>query len=197
MTRRQHRNEKVHAVSNLFQQFFETLGIHDGNPEVDLSNTPDRIAKMYVDELLNGYDDNALHELKARFTVFNAARVHEMVVIKGTQFTSLCAHHLMPFYGTIDLGYIPDKKVIGLSKFPRAVRLFSARLQTQENLVSQLADFVMELAKPHSLIVKGIAHHLCCGARGIRQPNVSMVTSAVRGNLPDGVKLEFYNLLQQ
>lgn len=191
-----HRSLTRDVTEQLFKDFLKVMRVRDGNPEVDLSHTPGRIARMYVDELLIGYDDAALTDLKARFTVFNVAQQHEMVVIKGTWFMSLCAHHMLPFFGTVAFGYIPNKKVVGLSKFPRIVKHFAARLQTQENLTTMLAEFVQEMAQPQALIVQTKAMHLCCAGRGVHQPTVEMVTSAIRPvEMPVGVKEEFYRLI--
>lgn len=189
----------VGQLEALFAQFLSVMAIEDGNPEVDLERTPGRMARMYATELLAGYSPSALTDLKARFTVFNAARRHELVVIEGVHFYSLCAHHCIPFFGTVSLGYLPDKKVIGLSKFPRVVKLFSRRLQTQENLTAQLADFVMEEAQPEALIIHMRASHLCCAARGIEAPGVEMVTSALRpqGGVPPALKDEFYTMMRR
>ena len=185
------------AIERLFVQFFRDMRITDGNPEVDLSRTPGRIARMYVRELLSGYDDAAVADLRARFTVFNKARRHELVLIQGVPFYSLCAHHMMPFFGTASLGYLPKDHVIGLSKFPRVLKLFARRLQTQENLTGMVADFVFEEAKPEALIVHLRATHLCCAARGVETPGVEMVTSALRSadDFPASLKAEFYSLL--
>lgn len=184
------------AVEQAVRQLFKALKIQDTNPEVDLAHTPARMARMYREELFIGYDADRLTELRKKFTVFNKANTHELVVIKAVPFYSLCAHHWMPFYGTAALGYLPSEKVIGLSKFPRVVKHFSRRLQTQENLTSQIADFIMEEASPEACIVLLKASHLCCAARGIERPGVEMVTSAIRPKpFPAGLKDEFYHLL--
>jgi GTP cyclohydrolase IA len=191
------RQSTLKQVEDLFQQFFGLLIPEDGdNPEVDLSRTPARIARMYVEELLSGYDTRELGLLRQRFTVFNKARRHELVVIQGVPFYSLCAHHMVPFFGTASMGYLPAQKVIGLSKFPRVVKLFSRRLQTQENLTGMIADFIQAEANPAALIVHLRATHLCCAARGIERPGVEMVTSAIRPvDFPTHLKTEFYSLM--
>ena len=139
--------------------------------------TPERVARMY-DELLAGYmvDPKALLN-GALFDV----EYDEMVVVKDIDFYSLCEHHLLPFYGKAHVGYLPDAKVVGLSKIPRMVDMFARRLQVQERMTQQIAAFLDELVKPQGVGVVIEATHLCSVMRGVRKPGSAMVTSAVRG----------------
>ena len=141
------------------------------------SDTPKRVANMY-DELLSGYSMNALDILNdALFDV----EYDQMVIVKGIDFYSLCEHHMLPFYGKTHVGYLPDKKVIGLSKVPRLVEMFARRLQVQERMTQEIAASIDELVLPKGVGVVIEAHHLCASMRGISKPGIIMTTSAVSG----------------
>ena len=183
-------------VAERVAEILEICGVRDENPELDLTHTPQRVARMFFRELLTGYNIVRLSALRKQFTTFTKRGQHELVIIRDVPFYSLCAHHMMPFFGTAALGYLPSDKVIGLSKFPRVLDHFAARLQTQEQLLSDVADFVMVEAKPEALIVVLRAQHLCCEARGVRKPGTQMVIAAVRPQpLPDHLRSEFYSLM--
>jgi GTP cyclohydrolase I len=108
-----------------------------------------------------------------------------MVVVRGIRFSSMCEHHLLPFTGTAAVGYVPDGRVIGLSKIPRLVELFARRPQLQERLTNQVAAALMEHLAPKGVGVIVKAHHSCMGCRGVVQPDAEMVTSTVLGCLRD------------
>jgi len=188
---------QVDAVEALFKKFLAVMQVPRNNPEVDIENTPKRVARMYVNELLSGYDPLMLETLRKSFTVFNRGSRHELVVIRNVPFYSLCSHHLLPWFGTAALGYLPAKHVIGLSKFPRGVKALSRRLQTQEILTGEIADFVMDEAEPEALIVHLNAVHLCCAARGIERPGTEMLTTAIRPQetFPVVLRDEFYRMM--
>jgi GTP cyclohydrolase I len=132
---------------------------------------------MY-DELLAGYSMDPAQILNnALFDV----EYDEMVVVKDIEFYSLCEHHLLPFYGKAHVGYLPDKKVVGLSKIPRLVDMFARRLQVQERMTQQIAALIDELVTPRGVGVVVEAHHLCAAMRGVKKPGAIMTTSAVRG----------------
>jgi GTP cyclohydrolase I len=187
----------LEEIGRAVSDVLETMGVPLGNPELDIEHTPQRVARMYVDELFAGYFDHKLDDLRARFTVFSKATQHELVVINNIPFHSTCAHHMMPWFGTAAFGYLPKEKVIGLSKLPRVLDHFAARLQTQEQLTSDVADFVWKEAEPHALIVVLRAQHLCCSARGIKKPGVEMRSSAIRPqeDFPAHLREEFYRLI--
>ena len=105
----------------------------------------------------------------------------EMVVVRGISFSSLCEHHLLPFFGTAAVAYIPRGRVIGLSKIPRIVEMYARRLQVQERMTQQVADFLMERLDPKGVGVVVEATHLCATMRGVRKPGTLMTTSAVLG----------------
>ncbi|MBI2966038.1 MAG: GTP cyclohydrolase I FolE [Chloroflexi bacterium] len=139
--------------------------------------TPDRVARMY-DELLAGYVADPVKMLNnALFTV----EYDEMVVVKDIEYYSLCEHHLLPFFGRAHVGYLPDGKVVGLSKIPRLVDIYARRLQVQERMTQQIANILDELVKPQGVgvVVEGI--HLCATMRGVKKPSAKMVTSSVLG----------------
>lgn len=142
-----------------------------------LLNTPARVAKAYA-ELTAGYrvDPEALIN-DAIFTV----HYDEMVVVRDIHFYSLCEHHMLPFYGHAHVAYIPDGKVIGLSKIPRIVEMYARRLQVQERMTVEIADFVDHHLSPKGVAVVAEGVHLCSVMRGVRKENASMVTSAMRG----------------
>ena len=105
----------------------------------------------------------------------------EMVVLKDIEFYSVCEHHLLPFFGKISIGYIPDSKVVGISKLARLVEVFSRRLQIQEKMTSQIADTIMEVLQPKGAMVVAEAKHMCMVMRGVEKQNSIMTTSAIRG----------------
>ena len=143
--------------------------------------TPLRVAEMF-DELLSGYSIDPQQLLNgALFDV----EYDQMVVVKSIEYYSLCEHHLLPFYGYAHVGYIPDKKVIGLSKIPRIVDMFARRLQVQERMTQEIASFLDALIEPKGVGVVVEGTHMCTVMRGVRKQDPKMVTSAVMGSLRD------------
>lgn len=143
--------------------------------------TPLRVAEMF-DELLSGYSIDPEQLLNgALFDV----EYDQMVVVKSIEYYSLCEHHLLPFYGYAHVGYIPDKKVIGLSKIPRIVDMFARRLQVQERMTQEIASFLDALIEPNGVGVVVEGTHMCTVMRGVRKQDPKMVTSAVMGSLRD------------
>lgn len=142
-----------------------------------LLNTPTRVAKMYA-ELTAGYriDPEALIN-DAVFTV----DYDEMVLVRDIDFYSLCEHHMLPFMGKVHVAYIPDGRVIGLSKIPRIVEMFARRLQVQERMTVQIADFLNETLRPAGVAVVAEGVHMCAAMRGVKKANARMITSAMRG----------------
>ena len=151
--------------------------IGDGVDKEGTAKTPTRVANMY-DDLLSGYTVDTTELLNgAMFEV----EYDERVVLKDIDFYSLCEHHLLPFYGKVHVGYLPDKKIVGLSKIPRLVEMFARRLQVQERMTQQIAAVMDELIEPIGVGVVVEAQHLCAAMRGGKKPNTVMTTSAVRG----------------
>lgn len=158
-----------------------------------LAGTPERVERMYA-ELTAGYSMQARDVLNE--AVFDVD-YSEMVVVKDIPFHSLCEHHLLPFAGTAAVAYIPDGRVIGLSKIPRVVEMYALRLQIQERLTQQVADFLMERLAPKGVGVVVEATHLCASMRGVRKPGMVMTTSAVLGlfRASDKTRAEFFSHL--
>jgi len=143
-----------------------------------LKGTPDRISRMYT-EIFDGYrtdPDKLIND--ALFDV----NYNEMVIVKDISYTSMCEHHMLPFFGRAHVAYIPNGKVIGLSKIPRIVDMFSHRLQIQEKLTSQIADFLETALDPLGVAVVVEGLHLCSMMRGVKKASARMVTSAMRRN---------------
>ena len=148
------------------------------DPQRDgLRNTPARVARMYA-ELLSGYHTDPVALINgALFEV----DYDEMVVVKSIEFYSLCEHHLLPFYGHAHVAYIPRSKVLGLSKIPRVVDMFARRLQVQERMTRQIADFLEGVLHPQGVAVVVEGAHLCAMMRGVKKANARMVTSSLIG----------------
>lgn len=167
--------------------------------DLDLEETPARMARMWKHELLSSYRPGAFEELVDRFTTFELKELapREMIVQGDIQFYSQCCHHMVPFFGSVAVGYIPKDKIVGLSKIARVVDHFAKQLQLQERLTSQVADFLMEHLTPAGVIVVVKAEHLCMTMRGVQKPGTITVTSALRGNTVDNptVQQEFYRLI--
>ncbi len=143
-----------------------------------LVDTPKRVAKMYLSEIFEGYRQSPKEILNN--AVFHSD-YEEMVIVKDIDFYSMCEHHLIPFFGVVHVGYIPDGKLIGLSKIPRLVDMFARRLQIQEQMTVQIAKTLEELLEPKGVAVVVEAIHLCSVMRGVRKPRNKMITSEVRG----------------
>jgi GTP cyclohydrolase I len=142
-----------------------------------LRRTPSRVDRMYR-ELTAGYHVDP--ERLVNGAIF-AVDYNEMVVVKGIEFYSLCEHHLLPFFGTVAVGYLPRERVIGLSKIPRIVEMYARRLQVQERLTQEIAEFLMDRIEPYGVGVVIEAQHMCTAMRGVRKGGATMVTSAVLG----------------
>jgi GTP cyclohydrolase IA len=141
-----------------------------------LRDTPDRVARMYA-ELCGGMYEDPKKHLKSIFT----ENYDEIVLLRDIPFYSLCEHHILPFIGQAHVAYMPTGKVLGVSKLARIVDCFAHRLQTQERLTGQIADYLMENLKPMGVAVVLHASHNCMTIRGIKKPGSMMVTSALRG----------------
>lgn len=148
------------------------------NPEREgLKYTPKRVARMYS-ELLNGYHIDPVAMING--ALFNIT-YDEMVLVRDIEFYSLCEHHILPFIGRVHVAYIPDGKVIGLSKIPRIVDMYARRLQVQERMTRQIADFLRDLLRPQGVAVVVEAVHLCSMMRGVKKHDARMTTSAMHG----------------
>lgn len=163
------------AIENAAKNILLAVG-EDPDRE-GLRRTPLRIARMY-DELLSGY--NADPEKIVNSALFHV-EYDEMVLVRDIEFYSLCEHHMLPFIGRAHVAYIPNGKVIGLSKIPRIVDMFARRLQVQERMTRQIADFIRDLLKPQGVAVVIEGLHLCMMMRGVKKHNARMTTSAMHG----------------
>ncbi len=156
-----------------------------------LKKTPERVARMYA-ELLSGY--RADPEKFINGALFNIT-YDEMVIVRDIEFYSLCEHHMLPFIGRAHVAYLPDGKVIGLSKIPRVVDMYARRLQVQERLTRQIADFLSDALKPHGVAVVVEAMHMCSMMRGVKKHDARMTTSAMHGSFRTNLatRQEFLN----
>lgn len=163
------------AVEETIHQLIKAIGEDPGRE--GLRNTPKRVSRMYV-ELLSGY--SAAPEQIINGALFNI-NYDEMVLVRDIEFYSLCEHHLLPFIGRTHIAYIPAGKVIGLSKIPRIVDVYARRLQVQERMTRQIADFFQETLRPQGVAVVVEAMHLCSMMRGVKKHDARMTTSAMHG----------------
>jgi len=164
----------VKRIEKAVREIISAIG-EDVNRE-GLRNTPMRVANMYT-ELLAGMCEDPKEHLRSIFT----EKYNEIVLLRDIPFYSICEHHLMPFIGSAHVAYLPDGTVLGVSKLARIVDCFARRLQVQERLTEQIADFIMENLKPKGVAVVIEASHSCMTIRGIKKPGSIMVTSALRG----------------
>lgn len=161
-----------------------------------LADTPLRVAAMY-EELFAGYKQDGKQIL--RDALFTDGGSKDLVVVKDIHFTSLCEHHMMPFFGTISIAYIPqDGKIVGLSKLARLAEVYARRLQVQERLGKQIADDIEAVMNPRAVAVIIKAEHTCMTARGIQKPGTQTVTSCLRGSfyLDGKARQELYDTLK-
>jgi len=180
-------NAEEHIIKLL-----EYIG-EDPNRE-GLVKTPYRVIKSYS-ELFSGYKQNPKDILSTRFNSSN----DEMVFCNNIDFYSMCEHHMLPFFGKCHIGYLPQGKVVGLSKLARLVEIFARRLQIQENMTTQIAEAIMDELKPLGVGVVVEAQHLCMKMRGVRNHNSYMKTSKLLGNFQtnNNTRAEFFSLIKE
>ena len=171
------------SVSRMLHAFGENLN-REG-----LRDTPTRVARMY-EELLAGYRTDPVELIND--ALFEVA-YDEMVIVRDIEFYSLCEHHMLPFLGRVHVAYIPNGRVLGLSKIPRIVDLFARRLQVQERMTRQIADFVSEVLHPAGVAVVVEALHMCSMMRGVKKHDARMTTSTMLGSFRSdlAVRMEF------
>ena len=167
--------ERLKQLEYHYRSILSLLG-EDPNRE-GLLNTPRRTAKA-MSYLTQGYRQSAEEVIKS--AVFDYAG-SQMIIVRNIEFYSMCEHHILPFFGTISFGYIPNNKIIGISKLVEVVDIFARRLQIQENLTTQIADTFMNELKPKGVMVVTEATHLCMIIQGVENKNAKLITSAVRG----------------
>ena len=178
-------------VKTLISDLLKNIG-EDPQRE-GLLETPRRVADAY-EFLTSGYDKNIEEVMNE--ALFNE-KYDEMVLVKNIDFYSLCEHHMLPFYGKVHVAYIPDGKIIGLSKIPRLVDVFARRLQVQERMTQQIADTLAKYLQPKGVAVVSEAYHMCMMMRGVQKQNSSATASAVHGDFKDDprTRSEFLNLI--
>ncbi len=160
-------------------------GIGEDVSREGLADTPDRVARMY-EEIFSGMEEDAGEHLSKVFATENEGVVLEKDIV----FYSTCEHHMMPFYGRAHIAYLPQGKVVGLSKLARTVEVYARRLQIQERMTGQIADAVMEHLNPRGVMVILEAEHMCMTMRGVKKPGTGTVTVAVRGAFEDNALQE-------
>jgi GTP cyclohydrolase I len=166
------RQKKVEdAIRNILKEF----GV-DENSET-YQNTPRRVARMY-EEVFSGLD----MKNKPPITMFDNPGYRDILSIKRIPYYSMCSHHLLPVFGHVSIAYIPGKKIVGLSKFPRIVRFFASKPQVQEEFTKELADYFHENLGAKGVMILVDARHFCMEMRGIRVHDVEAVSSAIRGS---------------
>jgi GTP cyclohydrolase IA len=161
-------------IAKLVKEIIKEIG--EDTDREGLRETPQRVAKSFT-RLFGGYKLKPEDSL----TVFDGENYDEMIICKDIDFYSNCEHHIQAFFGKVSIGYIPNKKIIGLSKLPRVVEVYARRLQNQERLTMQIAEALDKLLSPKGVAVVIEAKHLCMMARGVEKQNSSMVTSSCRG----------------
>ncbi len=182
--------DSLNGLSGNFKNIITVLG-EDVNRE-GLQKTPERAAKA-MQFLTQGYDLDPVGILKS--AIFDEDH-SEMIVVKDIELYSLCEHHMLPFYGKAHVAYIPNGKIVGLSKIPRVVDVFSRRLQVQERLTTQIRDVINDTLKPHGVAVVIEAMHFCMMMRGVQKQNSSTTTSAFTGEFEkQATRNEFINII--
>jgi GTP cyclohydrolase I len=179
-------------IERLIQQLLAELG-EDARRE-GLAKTPERVAKS-LRYLTSGYEQDVKDVLNEALFV---EEYDEMVIVKDIDFASLCEHHLLPFFGKCHVAYMPARKIVGLSKIPRLVEMFSRRLQVQERLTTQIANALHEALEPRGVAVVMEAVHLCMLMRGVEKLNSKAVTSAMLGAFRERpeTRAEFMELIK-
>lgn len=185
-------SDEIGARRDIVEELLKSIG-EDPNRE-GLLRTPERVAKSF--EELTGGANQKLEDVVGK-GVFNED-CSEMVIVKDIEFYSLCEHHMLPFYGRVHVAYIPDGRIIGLSKIPRIVDMFARRLQVQERMTSQIAEAIQEVLQPKGVGVVADAAHLCMMMRGVQKQNSSTMTSCLVGSFRSDprTRSEFLDLVR-
>jgi GTP cyclohydrolase I len=161
-------------IAKAVQRILENLG--EDLAREGLDGTPERVAEMY-EEVFSGLRADPRDELVVSFN----EGYEGTVLVKDIQFFSMCEHHLLPFFGRAHVAYVPNGRVVGISKLARVVDILSRRLQMQERLTMQIADVIMDKLRPHGVAVIMEAEHTCMTMRGVKKPGAVVVTSEMRG----------------
>lgn len=175
-------------VTKIVEKLLSELG---ENPiRESLLESPGRVAR-YLEEILSGYGK----DYKKAVKTFPNDGVCDLIIIKDIQFYSLCEHHLVPFFGTVSIGYIPNNRILGLSKFVRLVEIFSKRLQVQERITKQILNAIDDVLQPQGTAINIKAKHLCISMRGVKNESPQTITQAFSGKIKGDFMLrqEFLN----
>lgn len=178
--------QKIKKISQHFTQILETLGLDLSNDS--LRNTPDRIARMYVSEIFSGLN---MQNFPRMTVIENEMRYDQMVLVRDIEVLSVCEHHFQTIDGVAHVAYIPNKKVIGLSKINRIVRFFGRRPQVQERLTKQIADCLQAVLDTEHVAVQIMAKHYCVLARGVQDSKSTTSTSDLRGHFKTRAETRF------
>ena len=187
--------KKIETIAKHFKEIIKALGFDEN--EEHLIDTPNRVAKLFVNELFEGVDQKNIPKI----TTFDNPSIgnQELIFIKEIETYSICSHHFLPFSVKAHIAYIPNKVIAGLSKFSRVVKFFARKPQVQERLTKEIADYIEKELKPHAVAVHISGHHLCMSMRGIEERNAIMETSCLRGkfNLDNHLKNEFMHRIKK
>ena len=182
----------MNSPTDIVVQMLRVIG-EDPDRE-GLLDTPKRVVKSWA-EIFGGYKEDPAEILS---TVFEDGACDEMVVLKNIEFNSMCEHHMLPFIGKAHIGYLPNGKVVGLSKLARLVDCFARRLQIQEKMTTQIAQSIQEKLNPKGVAVVIEAHHQCMSCRGVKKKNTTMITSSMLGAYRENpaARAEFLSLVK-
>lgn len=171
-------NEQIEKIARHFKIIMETMGLN--MYDASLQDTPKRVAKMLVNETCSG-----LFEQAPKITTFplDPETSRDIVIIRDIPFNSLCEHHFQPFIGTVTIAYLPNDKIMGLSKGARITDYYSARPQVQERLTGQIADHLYNALDAKGVLVMVQAEHMCMAVRGVKKHGSSTITTAIRGDI--------------
>jgi GTP cyclohydrolase I len=183
--------EKIALIADRFREIMQILGLNLADPS--LEKTPYRVARMYVEEIFSGLKEENFPAMSyISETLYDPHKSH--IVVVKVSFTSFCEHHFVPFHGKAFVSYLPQDRLLGLSKIPRIVRYFAKRPQVQERLTAQIADAIALLLNHNNVAVSLIAEHFCVIARGVEDEHSHTVTNVLRGQFHSDEKLrrEFF-----
>ena len=168
-------------------------GIGEDVEREGLKDTPYRISNM-CEEIFGGYEQDPAEPLSKTFE----SETGDIVIEKGIRFYSVCEHHLLPFFGTVSIGYVPDGKVVGLSKLARTVEVFARRAQIQERMTTQIAEAIQNELSPKGVIVVVKAEHLCMSMRGVKKPGTETETYKTTGCFKEDEELRklFFSMIR-
>lgn len=188
--------EKIELIAHHFKKILDILGLN--SEDGSLKDTPQRVAKMYVEEVFSGLSIDTFPEITFFEDEFHQEHKGNTVFVK-VGFTSFCEHHFVPFSGFAYIAYIPENQLIGLSKIPRIVRYFAKRPQVQERLTAQIADSLSILLNSENVAVSVSAKHFCVIARGVEDENSNTITNVLRGKFKsdDCLRREFFDSINR